>query len=1807
MSILTSKKSSTFVPRAKCSTKNKRTMNNSTHWVYLLLLSFSLFSTQLDAQSQKQEVCFNFNDLADKTKFGINANQKPGTPIFKKDGVVGYLQEFYPSNSTKEFGFITVEEKQSLFNGQFEEAEGKVLFVSNINLKWIFTSMPKGKVKRVCLNFIDGGGSENFSINGEAVKILSDWGSLNEKEVAKGVKAAVSIKENSDLLQGTICFEGDIDSISFGGQEFGIDNVCVEYEKDDDPIACIRDLNVLTRPCTPNGIFYLTAPFKTDTKTDTAATYYVQVDNQKFGPFKYKNIFPAIGPVQTNASGKYFLTIRDSKDTSCFKTEDFEFNCNTTSACELKELEAEVSYCPADSFAILKVKLSKVSPVDAKVILTINGVVLGEFAAKEFPFSLKVPKRLILLSTAAGLVLQACVSTPQGRCCLSATPKISMDNSCSKDSAYCGIKEFVATPLDCNNDGTFKMAYKFSGDNKSLSGYYIYVNSQRFGPFRYAINGGTVGPIKPNADGFYRVVMADVENLACVDTVEIKKFFCQPCTIRDLSAAYIICEQEKQDIFILNLLSGPTVDTSFSLAINGINIGNFSLKKMPLRISISKAIPNLIADVLKVQVCLPSVKSCCIDGLAKIIRIKSCASPIALCPIKEIKAVATGCSTNGKFSLEVNAAFNEQLLTSDKIFVKVAGKTYGPYKPGNFPIKLDPIGFVINGTVPPKVQVCAESILDTCCQEITPIINTTDCNCKLNITVTPVECNDTKYYASIKAESSNGSKAGYVVVGPDGKKYGPFTYDQKSTVIGPFIRATTSPKQTFYAADVEKLCADTVVLTSIVCSSDTICRLKDLKVTLRNCTPQGGYNLWVTPVFAPITANVPITYLVYIGDKKYGPFKLASSPQIIEDVFVDPNATSFEVKACEEGRSDKCCISVKLPKFKCAVCELGELIIKTAPCNDKGEVYAYLDFKRANLNSDFFVLVQNGKEVKYKYAELPIRLILPSPQKDTIRLEVYDSNNRACSSKGYIKPFECKPACALSDISVSEIKCNNDGTYSMLIKLKATNADSILWLQTSTGFETKFKFKGAAVRIDKVPLPKSGRLDWIVVCDKNTTDCCIKWQYELPCVQSPCTFGPLKLEQVCLPTGGYYVSLNFEHANNGIYFNLYSNGKLYGTYAYSLLPLRLSQGAGSDPAVLELKIEDKEKGCTQAGRLELKKCETNCPIDGIKVELLPCEKGLYYAKATVVSRPTSTLLKGYIIYANGMLFGPFNYNGEAQKIGPFPTSITGTIEFLVVDVTNPTCYAATKLEAPKCADPIPCKISNLVIRGLGCNNDGSRRLNINFKYEGVTNRYFDVMVDGKIIGTFPLIRLPLEANFKMATDKEVFKVGVCINDQNGCCEALEVKLPCERPCPDLIVDVKQKPCNAGGAFGAELIFKNPTPGPLRISVNGKILDTLETGKTSFTINSLLGDGVTLYKVELLNLKDTTCKRSIIFGPVKCRNMRTTDVWPGDVNQDNSANHFDLLHIGQAFGSKGQSRALPNSWEWKVTPAVDWSEIFFDGINYKHADVNGDGEVNRKDIDALLFNFGLSRGAYISPKALPATDLDPKILLELPKKGELADSTHLDIPIILGNEKQVIKNIYGVAFSVKFDPKLIDPNGLTVEFPTSWMGQSKVNLESIYKVYPKEGRIDIAITRIDQNEVSGYGTVARIKGIIIDLVGRAETKLKTDDAILNRLDGEILPLNTETTAFTIVDAPRAVRPEDLLSGVTIYPNPTGSQLNISTAAGTVTEVEVMGLDGKTSIKSFRNTNQIELDDLQAGMYFLRIKVGQQFFFERVIKQ
>ncbi|MGB1243067.1 MAG: hypothetical protein ACPG49_11130, partial [Chitinophagales bacterium] len=80
------------------------------------------------------------------------------------------------------------------------------------------------------------------------------------------------------------------------------------------------------------------------------------------------------------------------------------------------------------------------------------------------------------------------------------------------------------------------------------------------------------------------------------------------------------------------------------------------------------------------------------------------------------------------------------------------------------------------------------------------------------------------------------------------------------------------------------------------------------------------------------------------------------------------------------------------------------------------------------------------------------------------------------------------------------------------------------------------------------------------------------------------------------------------------------------------------------------------------------------------------------------------------------------------------------------------------------------------------------------------------------------------------------------------------------------------------------------------------------------------------------------------------------VWPGDTNSDGIANNFDLLPIGTAYGSMGNPRINP-TLAWIGQAADDWTDTLVGGVNYKHIDCNGDGEILLDDLEGIIQNYG----------------------------------------------------------------------------------------------------------------------------------------------------------------------------------------------------------------------------------------------------------
>ncbi len=96
---------------------------------------------------------------------------------------------------------------------------------------------------------------------------------------------------------------------------------------------------------------------------------------------------------------------------------------------------------------------------------------------------------------------------------------------------------------------------------------------------------------------------------------------------------------------------------------------------------------------------------------------------------------------------------------------------------------------------------------------------------------------------------------------------------------------------------------------------------------------------------------------------------------------------------------------------------------------------------------------------------------------------------------------------------------------------------------------------------------------------------------------------------------------------------------------------------------------------------------------------------------------------------------------------------------------------------------------------------------------------------------------------------------------------------------------------------------------------------------------------------------------LLSGFVQGQDCSNFCVWPGDVNNNGVANHYDVLPLGLAQGATGPFRADANV-DWSAKEAENWADFFpVNGANFKHADSNGDGFADEFDIFPIGDNFG----------------------------------------------------------------------------------------------------------------------------------------------------------------------------------------------------------------------------------------------------------
>ena len=346
-----------------------------------------------------------------------------------------------------------------------------------------------------------------------------------------------------------------------------------------------------------------------------------------------------------------------------------------------------------------------------------------------------------------------------------------------------------------------------------------------------------------------------------------------------------------------------------------------------------------------------------------------------------------------------------------------------------------------------------------------------------------------------------------------------------------------------------------------------------------------------------------------------------------------------------------------------------------------------------------------------------------------------------------------------------------------------------------------------------------------------------------------------------------------------------------------------------------------------------------------------------------------------------------------------------------------------------------------------------------------------------------------------------------------------------------------------------------------------------------------------------------------------------DVWPGDVDNNGIVDNIDMLYIGIAQGAVGPPRATIDS-VWMEFSATSWGISFPDtNLDYAYADCNGDGVVDDLDFNVVLLNLYQVHGSVTSTVFVPGNPgTNPELFFVPNNTLPIFETGDFVLPIHLGTAVQPATDFYGISFTIKFDPLVINPSTI-IFFPFDFFGTSALetwistsgdffaNSQDLSMLNPDPGTLEITIVKTDGNPISeGHGVIGTFFGIIeenvVNLINpngnSVNSVLEIQDVRYINENLENTPTVYDTTEIIIIELDTTLlnNTTELLSDeITLYPNPADDLIFIQTPDIEVEQVIIMNQAGKVMYQRANiiqeETIEISTSHIPSGFYFVKL--------------
>ena len=350
---------------------------------------------------------------------------------------------------------------------------------------------------------------------------------------------------------------------------------------------------------------------------------------------------------------------------------------------------------------------------------------------------------------------------------------------------------------------------------------------------------------------------------------------------------------------------------------------------------------------------------------------------------------------------------------------------------------------------------------------------------------------------------------------------------------------------------------------------------------------------------------------------------------------------------------------------------------------------------------------------------------------------------------------------------------------------------------------------------------------------------------------------------------------------------------------------------------------------------------------------------------------------------------------------------------------------------------------------------------------------------------------------------------------------------------------------------------------------------------------------------LLNVIDMNgCTDSLVLSfPSQC-----DSVWPGDANADGVADNFDVLSIGVNYVETGTARpGASNTWTAQVCP--NWNDSLANGVNNKHSDCDGSGTVNASDTIAVSLNYGMTHLRSV-PQAYQVTWPDFSLKSAVDSAGL---NQVLRIKLYMGSAATPISSIYGIAFTLNFDPLLADTATAAFDFSASALGTAGVDLITFQHADFSSGKIDVTLSRTDHaNVVLVDSLLAEFSIQVAGIVPSISTLHfgLSDVKAITSMEEE-LALNTLNDSVVINPAITGIHPVNEVPSVFVYPVPVKDRLMVKSPALIYSAGLFNELGAKVFFQEFHQKSfEIGTLDLPDGIYFLQLNTASGWITKRI---